>query len=99
MPSSACEKRGTRRDVDRTTSPSLSFFDATARPARYTLSLHDALPISEDDLRAMERELRDAIRAGAIGFTTSRSPIHETPDGRPVASRPSGVSWIGERER
>jgi N-acyl-D-amino-acid deacylase len=42
---------------------------------------------SEDDLRAMERELRDAIRAGAIGFTTSRSPIHETPDGHPVASR------------
>ena len=42
---------------------------------------------SEDDLRAMERELRDAIRAGAMGFTTSRSPIHETPDGRPVASR------------
>src|SRR5438552_9325867 len=42
---------------------------------------------TEDDLRAMERELRDAIRAGAAGFTTSRSPIHETPDGRPVASR------------
>jgi N-acyl-D-amino-acid deacylase len=41
----------------------------------------------EDDLRAMERELRDAIRAGAMGFTTSRSPSHETPDGRPVASR------------
>jgi N-acyl-D-amino-acid deacylase len=42
---------------------------------------------TDDDLRAMERELGDAIRAGAIGFTTSRSPIHETPDGRPVASR------------
>jgi N-acyl-D-aspartate/D-glutamate deacylase len=42
---------------------------------------------SEDDLRAMERELRDAIRSGAMGFTTSRSPSHETPDGRPVASR------------
>ena len=42
---------------------------------------------SEDDLRTMERELRDAIRAGAIGFTTSRSPSHETPDRRPVASR------------
>jgi N-acyl-D-aspartate/D-glutamate deacylase len=41
----------------------------------------------EDDLVAMERELRDAIRAGAIGFTTSRSPSHETPDRRPVASR------------
>jgi N-acyl-D-amino-acid deacylase len=42
---------------------------------------------TEDDLRAMERELRDAIRAGAMGFTTSRSPIHETPEARPVASR------------
>jgi N-acyl-D-aspartate/D-glutamate deacylase len=44
-------------------------------------------PAGEDDLRAMARELRDAIRSGAIGFTTSRSPSHETPDGRPVASR------------
>jgi N-acyl-D-amino-acid deacylase len=44
-------------------------------------------PAGEDDLAAMERELRDALRAGAIGFTTSRSPSHETPDGRPVASR------------
>jgi N-acyl-D-aspartate/D-glutamate deacylase len=42
---------------------------------------------TEDDLRAMERELRDALRAGAMGFTTSRSPAHETPDARPVASR------------
>ena len=42
---------------------------------------------TEDDLRAMERELRDAIRGGAMGFTTTRSPIHETPDARPVASR------------
>jgi N-acyl-D-amino-acid deacylase len=41
----------------------------------------------EDDLRAMEAELRDAIQAGAIGFTTSRSVSHETPDRRPVASR------------
>src|SRR5207248_635517 len=44
-------------------------------------------PAGEEDLRAMERELRDAIRAGAVGFTTSRSPSHETPDWRPVASR------------
>ena len=42
---------------------------------------------SDDDMRAMERELRDAMRAGAIGFTTSRSPAHETPEGRMVASR------------
>jgi len=45
----------------------------------------------EDELRAMERELADALRAGAIGFTTSRSPSHETPDRRPVASRVA--SW------
>src|SRR6266545_3717493 len=44
-------------------------------------------PAGEDDLAAMERELRDAIRAGATGFTTTRSPSHETPDSRPVASR------------
>jgi len=44
-------------------------------------------PAGEDDLRAMARELRDALRAGAIGFTSSRSPSHETPDRRPVASR------------
>jgi N-acyl-D-amino-acid deacylase len=42
---------------------------------------------TEDDMRAMEAELRDAIEAGAMGFTTSRSPSHETPDRRPVASR------------
>jgi N-acyl-D-amino-acid deacylase len=48
-------------------------------------------PATEDDQRAMERELRDALRAGAMGFTTSRSPAHETPDARPVASR--AASW------
>src|SRR5262245_28310981 len=40
-----------------------------------------------DELRTMERELRDALRAGAIGFTTSRTPNHQTADDRPVASR------------
>ncbi len=40
-----------------------------------------------DDLDAMKREVRDAIRAGAIGFTTSRTRNHQTPDGHPVASR------------
>jgi N-acyl-D-aspartate/D-glutamate deacylase len=43
-------------------------------------------PASEDDLAAMERELGDALDAGAIGFTTSLGS-HLTPDGRPVASR------------
>ncbi len=42
---------------------------------------------TEDDLAVMERELADGLAAGAMGFTTSRSPSHETPDRRPVASR------------
>src|ERR671934_1044885 len=46
---------------------------------------------SEDDLRKMEAELRDGLQAGAMGFTTSRSPSHETPERRPVASRMA--SW------
>jgi N-acyl-D-aspartate/D-glutamate deacylase len=44
-------------------------------------------PATEDDLVGMERELADALRAGAVGFTTSRSEHHETSDDRPVASR------------
>lgn len=46
---------------------------------------------TEDDLQAMERQVHDAISAGAVGFTSSRSPAHETPDARPVASR--AAAW------
>ena len=42
---------------------------------------------TENDLTAMRDELRRALQAGAIGFTTSRSEHHETSDNRPVASR------------
>ena len=41
---------------------------------------------TEDDLELMERTVAEAIRAGAVGFTTSVSS-HVMPDGRPVASR------------
>src|SRR5262245_30577301 len=44
-------------------------------------------PATADDLAAMQRELRAGLRAGAFGFTTSRSLQHETSDDRPVASR------------
>src|SRR3984957_17496009 len=40
-----------------------------------------------DEIEAMKREVRTAIRAGAAGFTTSRTRNHQTPDGQPVASR------------
>ncbi|MEZ4334164.1 MAG: amidohydrolase family protein [Myxococcota bacterium] len=41
----------------------------------------------EADLARMEAVLEEALRAGAIGFTTTRSEHHETSDDRPVASR------------
>src|SRR6202050_3879660 len=41
---------------------------------------------TSEDLSAMKRELRSAPRAGAAS-TPSRSTPHQTPDGRPVASR------------
>jgi N-acyl-D-aspartate/D-glutamate deacylase len=44
-------------------------------------------PATEEDLAVMKRELSDALRAGASGFTTSRSWAHTTSDNRPVASR------------
>jgi len=40
-----------------------------------------------EDIEIMARELRDALRAGALGFTTSRTFNHQTSDDRPVASR------------
>jgi len=42
---------------------------------------------SPEDLEHMKSELADSIRAGAMGFTTSRTRNHQTPDGDPVASR------------
>ena len=40
-----------------------------------------------DELQRMRAEVQDAIRAGAIGFSTSRTHNHLTADDRPVASR------------
>ena len=42
---------------------------------------------NDDDIDLMRAELADGMRAGAIGFTTSRINQHETSDDRPVASR------------
>jgi N-acyl-D-aspartate/D-glutamate deacylase len=44
-------------------------------------------PATDEDLAVMKRELSSALRAGAAGFTTSRSDQHATTDDRPVASR------------
>jgi N-acyl-D-aspartate/D-glutamate deacylase len=44
-------------------------------------------PATEDDLARMTAAVKDAIRAGAMGFSSSRSTTHVTPDDTPVASR------------
>ncbi|HTT78001.1 MAG TPA: amidohydrolase family protein, partial [Candidatus Binataceae bacterium] len=49
-----------------------------------------------DEIETMKREVRAAIRAGAAGFTTSRTRNHQTPDGQPVASRLA--SWDEVRQ-
>jgi N-acyl-D-amino-acid deacylase len=42
---------------------------------------------TEDDLKRMRAAVQAALRAGAVGFSTSRASTHVTPDGTPVASR------------
>ena len=42
---------------------------------------------SEDDLKAMVHQTREAVAAGAHGFSTTRSVSHQTSDDKPVASR------------
>ncbi|MBV9203299.1 MAG: amidohydrolase family protein [Alphaproteobacteria bacterium] len=42
---------------------------------------------NEDDLRRMAQAVEGAVRAGAMGFSSSRATTHITPDGSPVASR------------
>jgi N-acyl-D-amino-acid deacylase len=78
----------------------LDALDATPKGINYAANIgHSALrtwamgerafsePATEADMVVMEHELRSALRAGAVGFTTSRLSAHETSDDRPVASR------------
>ena len=44
-------------------------------------------PATEEDLARMTAAVKEAIRAGAMGFSSSRSTTHVTPDDTPVASR------------
>jgi N-acyl-D-aspartate/D-glutamate deacylase len=42
---------------------------------------------SDDEIALMGRLVHEALQAGAIGFSSSRSHTHMTPDGTPVPSR------------
>ena len=46
---------------------------------------------SADELQTMCRLAKEAVQAGAVGFSTSRTVNHVTADDRPVASR--AASW------
>lgn len=44
----------------------------------------DDAPGTQDDVAAMAAVLAEAMDAGALGFSTSRSLLHTVPDGRPL---------------
>jgi N-acyl-D-amino-acid deacylase len=44
----------------------------------------DESPATGDDIDAMARLVDEAMSAGALGFSTSRTFLHTVPDGRPV---------------
>jgi N-acyl-D-amino-acid deacylase len=44
----------------------------------------DDAPAREDEITVMARIVEDSMRAGALGFSTSRTPGHMMADGRPV---------------
>ena len=48
----------------------------------------------EDDLTLMAKLVQEALRAGAVGFSSSRANTHIRPDGGPVASRIAAWSEI-----
>ena len=53
----------------------------------------DETPATDDDIAAMVDLVDEAIGAGALGFSTSRTLLHRVPDGRPVPG-----TWADERE-
>jgi N-acyl-D-aspartate/D-glutamate deacylase len=42
---------------------------------------------TDDDMTRMANTVREALKAGALGFSSSRASTHVTPDDTPVASR------------
>lgn len=42
---------------------------------------------TDEDMRRMALLVQEALKAGALGFSSSRAPTHVTPDDTPVASR------------
>jgi len=53
----------------------------------------DEVPAGEDDIAAIADLVDEAMDAGALGFSTSRTLLHRVPDGRPVPG-----TWAREDE-
>jgi N-acyl-D-amino-acid deacylase len=53
----------------------------------------DETPATDDDIAIMCDLVDEAMAAGALGFSTSRTLLHRVPDGRPVPG-----TWADERE-
>ncbi|MEX5631791.1 N-acyl-D-amino-acid deacylase family protein [Parafrankia sp. FMc2] len=51
----------------------------------------DEAPATDDDIARMAQVVGEAIDAGALGFSTSRSLMHTVPDGRPVPGTFAGT--------
>ncbi|MCG8588794.1 MAG: amidohydrolase family protein [Proteobacteria bacterium] len=49
---------------------------------------------SEDEIRQMERLVREALEAGAVGFASSKATTHVGYDGHPVPSRAAAFEEI-----
>ncbi|UGQ12445.1 amidohydrolase family protein [Yinghuangia sp. ASG 101] len=59
----------------------------------------DEAPATDDDIARMRDLVGEAMDAGALGFSTSRSLMHTVPDGRPVPgtfARPDELAAIAD---
>src|SRR5256885_1959854 len=54
---------------------------------------------TDEDLARMAAAVKEAIRVGAMGFSSSRATTHVTPDNTPVASRIADWSEVGRLVR
>jgi N-acyl-D-aspartate/D-glutamate deacylase len=51
-------------------------------------------PATDDDIATMSRLVREALAAGAFGFSTSRTPIHRSKDGELVPGTTAGADEL-----
>lgn len=59
----------------------------------------DEAPASDEDVAAMCELVAEAIDAGALGFSTSRTALHRVPDGRVVPGTHAGAHELFEIAR